>query len=113
MLLKRHRLVKDRDFNKIFQSGQSFKENFLSAKVVKNNSGVTRVGFSVSLKISKKSTERNKIKRRLRESVRLKLPEIKPGFDLVIIARPEIKDKSYSEIDQGVRNILRQAGLIK
>ncbi len=84
-------------------------------KIASNGKGVSRFGFIVSKKISKKAVVRNKVKRRLRESVRLKLKNgsIKNGFDAIILTRPPIVDKSFVEIDEVVSKLLGKAGALK
>lgn len=113
MLPKKFRLLKKKDFEKIHKFGKFFGQNFLAIKLVKNSLNVSRFGFLIGIKVSKKSTVRNKIKRRLRESVRLKLKRIKPGFDIVVFVRPEIAEKNYWEIDKAVEKIFEKAKLLK
>ncbi len=88
MLPKNNRLIKDKDYKKVYRIGRSFKSQFFNFKFVPNNTEFTRIGFIVSKKVASLVTSRNKIKRRIREAVRLILPQIKPGFDIVIIAFP-------------------------
>lgn len=118
MLPKLHRLTKARDFNNIHQKGKfvglSFGrqgEKFLAIKFLKNNLSVSRFGILVGEKVSKKATERNKVKRRIREVLRLKLKQIKPGFDVIVFTKKEIVAKTYQEIDEAVDRIFRKAGL--
>ena len=66
----------------------------------------------VSKKISKKAVIRNKVKRRLREAVRIILPRIKPCYDIIFFTRPGIEQKDFSEIKEAVSNLLSKAGLI-
>ncbi len=73
MLGKENRLRRKKDFEEIFKKGRSFKESFLVLKILKNNLKVSRFGFVVSQKVSKKAVVRNKIKRRLREIVGLNI----------------------------------------
>lgn len=113
MLPKKHRLVKEKDFQGVFKKGKSFFTAELGIKVLANNLDVSRFGISVGLKISKKAVVRNKIKRRLREVFRLKLAQIKPGYDFVIIALPGIVDKKYQEIDEIAMRALDKFKMIK
>lgn len=112
MLPKKHRLVKDRDFNQIHKSGRFVGDNFLAIKFLKNNLEISRFGFLVGTKISKKAVKRNLVKRRLRESVRLKLDNIKAGYDMIFFTKPEIVEKNYTEIDNAIENVLEKANLI-
>jgi len=111
-MLKKHlRLVKQKDFENVFDKGRYFSEDFLSLKVVKNNLDNFRFGFIVSNKISKKAITRNRIKRLLRESIRLLHKDIKPGFDGVFVSKNKAVDKSFGEINLCVEKLLKKSGL--
>lgn len=112
MLLPANRLQKDSDFSRVHRHGRFFKQQFIAIKSLKNDRSQSRFGFLVGIKISKKAVVRNKVKRRLREVIRLEMPHIKPGFDVVIMVRPEIVDKTYQEIQIALQDVLRQAGLL-
>ncbi len=112
MLPKENRLKKNKDFEKVFKEGEGFKEDFLVLKKVKNNLKSSRFGFAVSKTFFKKATLRNKIKRRLRESVRIKLNEIKKGIDGVVIARPGLETKDFREIKEIVNKLFKKAKII-
>ncbi|MBL7155044.1 MAG: ribonuclease P protein component [Candidatus Portnoybacteria bacterium] len=117
MLSRKYKLKKDNDFKKVFKQGKNYQQEFIKIKVLKNNLAYNRFGFIVGLKISKKSIERNKIKRRLEETVRLKLKQIsasggKSGFDVVVLVNQEIIEKNYQEIEKTLINLFRKANLI-
>lgn len=112
MLLKENRLKKNKDFKKVFKEGKGFKEDFLVLKKAKNNLKISRFGFAVSKTFFKKATLRNKIKRKLRESVRIKLNEIKKGIDVVIIASPGLETKDFREIKEIVNKLFKKAKII-
>ena len=96
MLPQEHRLKKVRDFNLILKNGIFIRGNFLDIKIldlkkVKNfpkreNSEEfktqLKIAFAVGLKISGSAVKRNRIKRQLREIVRLLLKDqkIKSGY---------------------------------
>ena len=112
MLVKKFKLKKDNDFKKVFREGKNYQQAFIKLKVLKNNLELTRIGFIVGLKISKKSTQRNKIKRRLEEVVRLRLKQIKSGFDVVVLVNPEIIEKSYQETKETLISLLKKAKVL-
>lgn len=111
MLPKQNRLKKRKDFEKVFKQGRGFKEDFLFLKVIENNLEVSRFGFLVSQKVSKKAVVRNKIKRRLRELLKTKLPEIKKGIDGVLIALPGLEDRDFWELEKILTKLLEKAGI--
>lgn len=114
MLQKENRLARKDDFGRIHKRGKFYGDSFLAIRVLANSLEVTRVGFLVGLKISKKAVVRNKIRRRLREIFRLLIKDgkLKKGFDIVVLVRPEIVDKNYGEIRLSLEGILKKANLI-
>lgn len=111
MLPKRNRLKKNKDFENVFKKGQGFKEDFLYLKIKKNNLESSRFGFVVSKKFSQKATVRNKIKRRLRELVKVKLPKIKKGIDGVIIIMPGFKINDFWELEEIINKLFEKANI--
>ncbi|HOU45636.1 MAG TPA: ribonuclease P protein component [Candidatus Pacearchaeota archaeon] len=91
MLFKENRLRKKTDFQRVFKLGKGFKNSFLYIKFVRNDMDLSRIGFVVSKEISNKSSQRNKIKRMLRESSRKNFNFLAKGVDLVFVVLPEIK----------------------
>lgn len=109
MLVEKNRLKKKKDFENVFKKGKSFKEDFLILKVFPNCLNLTRFGFIVSQKISKKATLRNKIKRKFSELVRLKMKNLKKGIDAVLMALPGIETKDFWEIEEIVNKLFKKA----
>lgn len=71
-----------------------------------------RVGFVISVKIHKKSTKRNLLKRRMREVIRLNLDKIRQGIDLVILTKPGSVDLEYVEVERDILFALKKTGLL-
>jgi ribonuclease P protein component len=112
MLQKINRLKKENDFRKVLRSKNSLREGFLLLKWVQNNSARSRIGISVSKKISKKATRRNKIKRQLAALSRLKLSKIKSGLDIFLTALPGIENGKFSEINLMHDNLFSRSGIL-
>ncbi|MDD5031939.1 MAG: ribonuclease P protein component [Patescibacteria group bacterium] len=113
MLEKEGQLKKDKEFDKVFKKGRSVFSKILGVKAATNELALSRFGILVSNKISKKAIERNQIKRRIREIIRLQTPGIKPGFDVVIITLPLILGKNYQEIEAAISYNFKKLGLYK
>lgn len=45
------------------------------------------------------------------ESYRLNEASIKKGFDFIFIARNNMKDKSFNEVERAMMNLFKKAGL--
>jgi ribonuclease P protein component len=56
---------------------------------------------------------RNRAKRRLREAVRARWPQMAPGWDLVWIARKPVVTAAWPEVQQAVEQLLRRARVLK
>ena len=69
-----------------------------------------RVGFTVSRKVGN-ATERNRVRRRLREMVRLSgAAALAPGHDYVLIARRPATAAPFERLMADLQGALRRAG---
>lgn len=107
MLPKANRLKKKKDFERVFKKGKGFKQDSLYFKIFKNNLGLTRFGFVVSKKFSKKAIERNKIRRRLSEIVRIALPKLKKGIDVVIVVMPGA-EANFKKLEDTISKLFKK-----
>lgn len=110
MLPTSNRLKKTKDFGRIYEQGVFVSEKFITFKYAKNGLKLSRFGIVVSNKISKKAVERNKIKRRLRASVRECLGKVKPGFDIVVMVKKEILEADFETIKNIINRLITSIG---
>ena len=111
MLQKINRLTKDKDFKRINSKGKSFFSPDLKIKFLANTLNNSRFAVVVSVKASKKAVVRNRIKRQIREIIRLSHEKIKPGFDVVVSVKSTAIDKSYQELDFQLSGLFKKANL--
>jgi len=105
---KAGRINKKRDFDNIFKNGKSKKGSFLLLKFAKNDFEILRKAFLVSKKVSSKAVTRNKIRRRLQESLRLFSQDKLKGLDIVLVALPQIREKNFSQINEELTGLLKK-----
>ena len=102
-------LAKHRQFVLVLSRGTSTVGGLVVMKALANELGLTRYGLVTSKRVGK-AVVRNRVRRRLRESLR-KLP-LKPGWDIVFIARPPAAAAKYADIDKEIRRLLSKAQLL-
>ncbi len=78
-------------------------------KALPNGLSLSRYGFTVSRRVGK-AVVRNRVKRLLREILRQ--TQLKPGWDIVFIARPSAARANYESLGKSVRGLLFRAGLL-
>jgi len=98
---KTERLTKEKEIKQVFNEGKKVFSRSLILFFLKNDLKTRRATVIVSSKVSKKATERNLYKRRIREVVK-NLELI--GFDMVIIALKEIKNQNFIGIKKDLEN---------
>ena len=113
MLKKDNRIRLNKEFDRVFKTGQSFYGKFLGVKMAANDLGLVRVGIMVSTKVSKKATERNLAKRRIRSIMNGILPSLKPGRDIVIIALPPLVEQDFKTIKSFLEQAMERLRLVQ
>jgi ribonuclease P protein component len=95
-------------FNLVYAEGKSWTGKEIIIRALPNKQNLSRFGFVVNRRIGN-AVVRNRIKRLLREIVRH--TSVKPGWDIVFIARVPAAVISFKDLDTSVRKLLFQAGL--
>jgi ribonuclease P protein component len=106
MLKKISRLTKDKEFENVLKKGKGIYNPMFSLKALANDLPHNRYGIIVSLKVHKKATERNKIKRRVREALRSFDKLIRIHQDMVIVCRASMVNVEFQEIKKALNLIL-------
>lgn len=70
----------------------------------------TRVGVGVVGGLGS-AVARNRVRRRLREVVRLQVGDLAEGWDVVVLGRAAAAAASWEELQEGLRSLWRRAGL--
>jgi len=93
----------------VYRSGKAWVSNLVVIRALPNECKFSRYGFSVTRHIGK-AVVRNQIRRMFREISRV-IP-VKPGWDIVFVARPEAVAADYHELKKSVETLLLRADLI-
>ena len=91
-------IKKNSDFRRIYAKGKSSLNSYMVVYCRKNRLGRNRLGFTVSAKLGN-AVCRNRIRRRLREIVRLNSSGIKTGYDIIVVARRRCVNADYRKMN--------------
>jgi len=94
-----NRLKRPEEFKRVFSSKRRSSDNSFLFLANSNGFGVARLGLAVPKKHIHSAVERNRLKRIIRESFRLKQEKLK-GNDIVVVVRnrPDVKQKNLESI---------------
>ena len=107
MLPRPKRLTKKKDFLTLALRGRSIFGMYATLRIVETKGRAEgKIGFIISTKIYKHAVDRNRTKRRLREVLRLLLPNVPPGINLLFIAKPEARDADYEKLVGDIRHMI-------
>ena len=107
---KRGRLSRSGDFDRVYRDGHSHSNRFLVLYAFPRPDAPdqgTRLGVSVSRKVGG-ATERNAVKRALREAFWTLEPTPPTDHDFVLVARPDVAGLVEREGTAGVTQALRE-----
>ena len=98
------------DFQRVWDDGKSWSHPLIVLRARANGMEQRRFGFVAGKKVGK-ATVRNHAKRLMREAVRHRLPNIAPGWDIIVIARSGAASATLTDIDAAIANLLHRAKL--
>ncbi len=110
MLKQVNRLTKRKEFGYIYKHGKYSFNSYLTLIYVPTKLKNCRIGFSISKKTGKANV-RNKIKRQLRDIVRLMIGNLNPNYNYVFVTKPEIVNLNYEQIKYAVTEVISKAKL--
>jgi ribonuclease P protein component len=95
------RLLKHSDFERVYKQGRRHFSPHMTVFYLAQHEGNMRVGFTVGRALGG-AVERNRIKRRLREAVRLRRPMVQQPVDIVINPKKSVLTLEFEVVLQEV-----------
>ena len=113
MLPQIHRLTLKADFENVFRKGTYHTIGSIYLKKIATDRNISRIGIIIEKKIFKQATERNRIRRLLREVLRQKITDLQSGFDIVLFYRSKEKIIDLAKLMIVITKLLQKSNLIK
>ena len=104
-------LKKSKDFQNVYNKGNSYANRLLVMYVLENHTDKNRLGISVSKKVGN-SVVRHHLTRLLRESYRLHEEMFHSGWDIVVIVRVSAKNEGYHKLKCSLLHLSNLHGII-
>ena len=104
-------LSRPQDFRALQERGSIRSHPLLATRVLRTELGITRFGLATGRALGS-AVVRNRVRRRLREAIRSLLPTLRPGWDVLVIARPAIVGADYRAIGEALGRLLARGGVL-
>ena len=97
---------------RIYARGKSYVSPLELVYALKNRTKNVRVGITTSKKVGN-AVQRNRSRRVIREAFRALAPRVRPGFDLVLVARGKTPYVKSTDVRRQLERQLQAAGLLR
>lgn len=105
-------LKENYEFRRLYQRGKSAAGGTMVVYCRKNKLGRNRLGLTASTKLGR-AVVRNRCRRRLREVYRLNTPQLKQGYDIILVARGRTAGAPWKELNSTFLKLCRKLELLE
>lgn len=105
-------IVENNRFRQMYARGRSFVSPSMVLYVMKGKKGKKRVGITVSKKLAG-GVQRNRMRRRLKETYRIHEPFLSEGYDFILVARSRALHCPYPKLLADFKKVFSEAGVLK
>jgi len=108
---RKFRLTRTADFKRVRRFGKSYAHPLVVLISSPNSENVLHIGVTASRSVGG-AVERNRAKRRMRAALQAIFPAIKPGWDLIFLARQPLLTTDFKDIQAAFFSLLSGADLL-
>lgn len=105
-------LKKNTEFKRAYRKGQTYVSKLMVSYIIRNRKNCLRIGVTASKKTGN-AVRRNRSRRVIISAFREISGSIKPGYDIVFVARAGTADAKSTDILKVMKKHLLDAGLIE
>ena len=100
------RLVRKADFDAVYRNGKRRSSSHFTVFLKANDLPESRFGFSIKRALGG-AVVRNRIRRRVREAIRLHREEISAGWDFVIHPKANVEKAGFAALESDLVRLLK------
>ena len=108
---RKFRLTRSADFKRVRGLGKSYAHPLIVLITLPNELEQPRIAVVAGRHVGK-AVIRNRAKRLIRAAISPLITSIKPGWDILLIARKPIVDATYHDTEQALMILLHRAHLV-
>jgi len=113
-LPRANRLLHTKEIKEVFAKGKRKRGSLLSIYYLPLENGEYKM--AVIIRKQKRATERNRMRRLIKEAYRLLLPRFRKGHHMVIMPLPDaierLKEAKLQEVKEEMEGILEKSGIL-
>ena len=106
----KYSLTENYEFGRVYKRGTSYGGKYVVIYILKKRNKIFRLGITATKKIGK-AVVRNRARRLIYENMRLLAPDLKVGYDIVVVARTNMVGADFSAVGAEIKRLLNKADM--
>jgi ribonuclease P protein component len=111
-VMREKKLRKTKEYATVYRRGEKIYGKYVLLFFMPNQQEISRFGVVTTKKVGN-AVIRNKWRRRIKEIVREYGDDLQSGYDIIVLARPRIKESEFSSVKKDITRVLRKARLLR
>jgi ribonuclease P protein component len=100
------------EFSAIQEHGTTRSTDLVTARFLRTDLDTTRFGLALGRRVGG-AVVRNRVRRQIREALREMTVSFRPGWDVLVIARPAIVGADHAALVGALRRTLQRGGVLE
>ena len=103
-------LKQNHEFRRLYSRGRSAVSPYFAVYCRKTGRPYSRLGLTTGVKLGN-AVKRNRVRRRMRELYRTNEGRLRPGYDIVMVARTRAVFARYGQLEDSFLHLMRKLEL--
>ena len=103
-------LKQNHEFRRLYSKGRNAASPYFAVYCRKTGRPYSRLGLTTGVKLGN-AVKRNRVRRRMRELYRTNESKLRPGYDIVMVARTRAIFACYSDLESSFLRLMKKLEL--